>query len=233
LNLLKSTGISAEFEYYPKIRNDSSQSNGAHGHSVFDKAREEYYAMKILDKQKAVKLKQIEHTLNGRILQAVNFPFHVKLECSFRDSSHLYMIMEYVPGGEMFSHLRRIRRFSKPHAQFHTAQMVLIFDYLHSLDFIYRDLKVKARTWTLCGSPEYLAPEITLSKAYNRAIDWWPLGMLVYEMAAEHPPFLADELRSTMEERKEGWIRALPLWAHRWSRTGSGCDLAIPLHFPR
>nr|XP_046154075.1 protein kinase, cAMP-dependent, catalytic, beta a isoform X3 [Oncorhynchus gorbuscha] len=164
---------------------------------VKHKGTEQFYAMKILDKQK--------------------------------DNSNLYMVMEYVPGGEMFSHLRRIGRFSEHHARFYAAQIVLTFEYLHSLDLIYRDLKpenllidhqgyiqvtdfgfakrVKGRTWTLCGTPEYLAPEIILSKGYNKAVDWWALGVLIYEMAAGYPPFFADQPIQIYEKIVSGKVR--------------------------
>ena len=77
-----------------------------------------------------------------RILSAVNFPFIVNMEYAFKDNSYLYMVLHYIPGGEMFSHLRRIGRFSEPHSRFYASQIVLAFEYLHHLDLIYRDLRV-------------------------------------------------------------------------------------------
>ncbi|KAK9888356.1 hypothetical protein WA026_000610 [Henosepilachna vigintioctopunctata] len=179
----------------------------------------EYYAMKVLDKRRIIKLKQVDHTLYEKnILAAVRFPFFVHLEYFYKDNSYLYFIMPFISGGEMFTHLRRLKRFDEPLAKFYSSQVVLGLEYLHNLDIVYRDLKpenilldaqgyikiadlgfckiVRGRTWTLCGTPEYLAPEIILSKGYNKSVDWWSFGIFIYELNAGMPPFNAmDPMR--------------------------------------
>ena len=183
---------------------------------VKEKANGRHQALKILEKAKVVRLKQVEHTLNEKaILAAVSSPFIVALLASFKDNSNLYMSMEVASGGELFSHLRRAGRFPESQCIFYAAQIVLALEYLQTLNVIYRDLKpenllfddkgylkitdfgfakhVTGRTWTLCGTPEYLAPEIILSKGYTKAVDWWALGVLIYEMAAGFPPFYAEK----------------------------------------
>ncbi|KAJ1557075.1 camp-dependent protein kinase catalytic subunit [Nowakowskiella sp. JEL0078] len=185
-------------------------------HSVQLKSNGKYYAMKVLKKSEIVKMRQVEHTVNERaILEQLEFPYMVHLLATFQDCSNLYFVLEYVQGGELFSYLRRCGRFPNHVAKFYAAEVVLAFEYLHSKDIIYRDLKpenllidaeghikitdfgfaklVPDVTWTLCGTPDYLAPEIIQSKGYGRAVDWWALGILIYEMLAGHPPFYEED----------------------------------------
>lgn len=181
------------------------------------------YAMKVLEKEKIIKMKQVEHTLyEKRILEAIRFPFTVSMEFSFKDNSYIYFIMPFVPGGEMFTHLRRMGKFEEPLAKFYASQVILALEYLHFCNLVYRDLKpeniligkngylkitdfgfckvLQGRTWTLCGTPEYLAPELILSKGYGFSVDWWSFGVLLYEMNAGYPPFYANEPMKTYEK---------------------------------
>jgi len=168
--------------------------------------------MKILRKTDLIRLKQVEHVISEReILIQLRHPFVVRLYRTFMDNVNLYMLMEFVVGGELFTHLRRAGRFSNDVTRFFVCEVLIAIEYMHTFDIIYRDLKpenillditghikitdfgfakvVKDRTWTLCGTPEYLAPEIIQSKGHGKAVDWWALGILMFEMLAGFPPF--------------------------------------------
>ncbi|KAJ2496968.1 cAMP-dependent protein kinase catalytic subunit [Coemansia sp. RSA 1972] len=191
------------------------------------KRTQRFYAMKVLRKSQVVKLKQVEHINNEKnILEVSRHPFIVQLECTMQNERNLYMLMEYVPGGELFSHLRRAGRFPDDVARFYAAEIVLALDYLHSMKIIWRDTKpenllldaaghvkltdfgfakrVEERTWTLCGTPEYLAPEIIQSKGHGKAVDWWALGILIFEMLAGYPPFYDDNPFGIYEKILDG-----------------------------
>jgi protein kinase A len=97
----------------------------------------EKIALKILDKQVVVKMKQVDHTLaEKKILQALSCPFIVKLLYTFKDNSYLYLGLEYAPGGEMFTHLRAFGRYTEDMTRFYAAQIVLAFEYLHHLGVV-------------------------------------------------------------------------------------------------
>jgi protein kinase A len=157
------------------------------------------FALKIMPKKKIFANRQIEHTLNEKkILAALNFDYIVSLAYSFTDNANLFLALEFVSGGEMFTHLRKCKYFSEARTKFYIAQIVLAIEYLHSLDILHRDLKpentligldgyikitdfgfakvVKTRTFTFCGTPEYLAPEILAHQIYGKAVDWWTIG---------------------------------------------------------
>ena len=171
-----------------------------------------HHALKILKKSEILRLKQVDHIKSEVvILKMVSHPFIVNLLGHFQDERKLYMVLEYVHGGELFSHLRREGRFSDQTGRYYASQIVLAFAYLHGMQIVYRDLKpenlliqttgalkitdfgfakqVQEKTWTLCGTPEYLAPEIIQSKGHGKPVDWWALGVLIFEMLAGYPPF--------------------------------------------
>lgn len=214
---LAGMSITPEQIQLDKFRYERTLGTGTFGrvYLVQHRPSSRYFAMKILKKTEVVRLKQVEHINNERsILNSVNNPFIVKLYRSFQDDRNLYMLLDYAPGGELFSHLRRAGKFSNDTTRFFASEIVHALEYLHSLDIVYRDLKpenllldlqghvkitdfgfakrVEDRTWTLCGTPEYLAPEIIQSKGHGKAVDWWALGILIFEMLAGYPPFFDD-----------------------------------------
>ncbi|KAI6794751.1 cAMP-dependent protein kinase type [Hortaea werneckii] len=181
-------------------------------HLVQSKHNQRFYAVKVLKKAQVVKMKQVEHTNDERrMLQRCRHPFLITLWGTWQDSKNLYMVMDFIEGGELFSLLRKSQRFPNPVAKFYAAEVTLALDYLHSMNIIYRDLKpenllldrhghlkitdfgfakeVPDITWTLCGTPDYLAPEVVSSKGYNKSVDWWSLGILIFEMLAGFTPF--------------------------------------------
>ncbi|XP_034941256.1 cAMP-dependent protein kinase catalytic subunit PRKX [Chelonus insularis] len=188
---------------------------GTFGRVVLCKHRGVSLALKVLSMIDVIRLKQVEHVKNEiAVLKEVNHPFIVNMVWSGRDQSRIYVLLEFVVGGELFSYLRAAGRFTGPTSCFYAAEIVCALDYLHSKHIVYRDLKpenllldheghlkitdfgfskkLSDRTWTLCGTPEYLAPEIIQSKGHNKAVDWWALGVLIYEMLVGYPPFFDD-----------------------------------------
>ena len=181
-----------------------------------------YYALKVLRKQLIVRLKQVEHANDERrMLSIISHPFIARMWGTFQDSQYVFMVMDFIEGGELFTLLRRSKRFPNPVAKFYAAEICLALEYLHKLNIIYRDLKpenilldraghvkltdfgfakfVPDVTYTLCGTPDYIAPEVINTKPYNKSVDWWSFGILIFEMLSGHTPFYSSNTVQTYE----------------------------------
>lgn len=187
------------------------------------KESSQYYAVKVLQKKIILKKKEQKHIMAERsvLMKNIKHPFLVGLHYSFQTTDKLYFVLDYVNGGELFYHLQRERVFLEPRARFYAAEIASALGYLHNLHIVYRDLKPEnilldsqghivltdfglckegleadATTSTFCGTPEYLAPEVLQKQAYDRTVDWWCLGSVLYEMLYGLPPFYS---RNTAE----------------------------------
>jgi len=176
--------------------------------------------MKVLIKDVIAARKEVEHTRTERSVMAkLDHPFLAKLHWSFQTDHNLYFVMDFINGGELFYHLSKDKRFSEERTRFYAAEIVSGVEYLHKSGVIYRDLKPEnlllnsrgnivitdfglskeglhgkdSKTTTFCGTPEYLAPEVIQGKDYTKAIDWWSVGTLIYEMLTGLPPFYSDD----------------------------------------
>lgn len=206
-------------------------------YQVRKKDTKRIYAMKVLQKKVIVQKKEVAHTVGERNILVrtamADSPFIVGLKFSFQTPTDLYLVTDYMSGGELFWHLQKEGRFDEKRAKFYIAELILALEHLHQHDIVYRDLKPEnilldanghialcdfglskanltknATTNTFCGTTEYLAPEVLLDETgYTKMVDFWSLGVLVFEMCCGWSPFYAEDTQQMYKNIAFGKVR--------------------------
>ncbi|KAG0336527.1 Serine/threonine kinase [Podila humilis] len=187
-----------------------------------DKKGGELFAIKALKKESIVTHDEVESARSEkRIFQVANkdrHPFLTTLHSCFQTDTRIYFVMEYVRGGDLMMHIQNDKRFGERRAKFYGCEVLLALQYFHENNIVYRDLKLDnimlaldghikigdyglckenmpfgATTRTICGTPEFMAPEIIEEQPYDRSVDWWTFGVLMYEMLLGRAPFSGEE----------------------------------------
>ncbi|KAJ2945574.1 hypothetical protein O0L34_g396 [Tuta absoluta] len=187
------------------------------------------FALKQMKKAQIVETRQQQHIMSEKeIMSEMNCEFIVKLYKTFKDRKYLYMLMETCLGGELWTILRDRGQFDDATTRFYTACVVEAFHYLHSRNIIYRDLKpenllldskgyvklvdfgfskklqASRKTWTFCGTPEYVAPEVIMNRGHDISADYWSLGVLMFELLTGSPPFTGADPMKTYNKILKG-----------------------------
>lgn len=186
------------------------------------------YAMKVMRKDRLYREAAVSVPLTERdVLKKYNHPFVVHLKYAFQTETHLYMVMDYLSGGDLFDLMEKRNTLDEDTVRFYIAQAVLAISFLHEHDIIYRDLKPEnllidmngnlclvdfglckegmledSVTHTFCGSLQYMAPEVLKGEGYGKTVDWWALGVMAYEMLTGVHPFMQSRSAGTFTDKE-------------------------------
>ncbi|XP_042336294.1 ribosomal protein S6 kinase alpha-2 isoform X2 [Sceloporus undulatus] len=181
------------------------------------------YAMKVLKKATLKVRDRVRSKMERDILAEVNHPFIVKLHYAFQTEGKLYLILDFLRGGDLFTRLSKEVMFTEEDVKFYLAELALALDHLHGLGIIYRDLKPEnilldeeghikitdfglskeaidhdKRAYSFCGTIEYMAPEVVNRRGHTQSADWWSFGVLMFEMLTGSLPFQGKDRKETM-----------------------------------
>uniref|UniRef100_A0A914USD9 Protein kinase domain-containing protein n=1 Tax=Plectus sambesii TaxID=2011161 RepID=A0A914USD9_9BILA len=183
------------------------------------------YAMKVLKKATLKVRDRLRTKMERNILVQIKHPFIVGLHYAFQTEGKLYLILDFLRGGDLFTRLSKEVMFTEEDVKYYLAELALALDHLHRLGIVYRDLKPEnilldaeghisltdfglskesldndEKTYSFCGTVEYMAPEVVNRRGHSTAADWWSLGVLMFEMLTGNLPFQGQNRKETMTQ---------------------------------